>query len=64
MVWEGRDGRSQTDYILVTDRRLFWNVSVRDLRHNSDHYMVLGCLYSAPMREHIKYLRGIKRPPL
>ena len=33
MVWAGRDVRSRTDYILGTDRRLFWNVSVRDPRH-------------------------------
>ena len=31
---------SRTDYILGTDRRLFRNVSIRDPRHNSDHYMV------------------------
>ena len=37
MIWEGRKVRSQTDYILGTDRRLFWNVSVQDPRHNSYH---------------------------
>ena len=42
MIREGRVVRSRTDYILGTDRHLFWNVSVRDLRHNTDHYMVLG----------------------
>ena len=40
--------RSQTEYILGMDRRLFRNVTVRDPWHNSDHYMVLGCLPSAP----------------
>ena len=42
MIREGREVRSRTDYILVTDRILFGNVSIRDPRHNSDHYMVLG----------------------
>ena len=49
------------------DCRLFWNVSIRDPRHNSDHTMVLGCLHSAPLREQAKYLGGRKhlliRPP-
>ena len=48
MIWEGREVRSQMVYILGTDHRIFWNVSVQDLRHNSDQYMVLGCLRSAP----------------
>ena len=49
MQKKGQVVRSWTDYILGTDRRLFRNVSVRDPRHNSDHYMVLGCLPSAPL---------------
>ena len=60
MVREGKVFRSRTDYILGTDRRLFWNVSVWDPRHNTNHYMVLGCLCSAPEREHNKYLTGSK----
>ena len=32
--------------------------------HNSYHYMVLGCLHSASMREHARYLGGRKRIPL
>ena len=64
MVREGREVRSRTDYILGTDLRLFWNVSVRDPRHNSDHYMVLGYLRSAPLREHSEYLGRRKRLPL
>ena len=39
-------------------------MSVRNPRHNSDHYMVLGFLRSAPLREHSRYLRGRKRIPL
>ena len=64
MVREGKVVRSQTDYILGTDQSLFWNVSVRDPRQNTDHYMVLGCLRSAPDREHAKYLTGHKKLPL
>ena len=56
MIWEGKEVRSRTDYILGTDRCLFWNVSARDPMHNSDHYMVLGCLRSAPLSEHSRYL--------
>ena len=40
----GKVIRSQTDYLLGTDRSLFRNVAVRDPRHNSDHYMVVGKL--------------------
>ena len=64
MIWEGREVRSRTDYILKTDHRLFVNVSVRDPRHNSYHYIVLVCLYNAPLREHARYLGGRKRLPL
>ena len=64
MVRAGREVRSQTDYILGTDRRLFCNVSVWDPRHNSDNYLVLGFLSSAPLREHSKYLWRSKRIPL
>ena len=64
MVWAGREVRSRTDYILGMDRHLFWNFSVWDPRHNSDHYMVLGCLHIAPLREHARYLGGSKRLPL
>ena len=59
-----REVRSWTDYILGTDRRLFRNVTVRDPRKNSDHYMVLGCLLSAPPMEHKRYLGGSKRWPV
>ena len=64
MLRKGRDVRFRTDYILGTDRRLFGNVSVRDPRHNSDHYMVLGCLYSDSLTEHKRYLGGRKKLPL
>ena len=64
MVREGKAVRSWTDYILGTDRRLLWNVSVREPRHSTDQYMVLDCLHSATEREHTKYLTGHKRLPL
>ena len=51
------------DYILDTDRHLIGNVSVRDPRHNSDHYMVLFCLHSSPLREHARYLGGAQASP-
>ena len=54
MIMEGRDVRSRTDYILGTDHHLFGNVSIRDPMHNSDHYMVLGCLHSASLKEHAR----------
>ena len=64
MVREGKVVRSWIYYILGTDRRLFWNVYVRDPRHNTDHYMVLGCL-AAPLRGNTQNTsRGRKRLPL
>ena len=56
MILVGREMRSRTDYILGTDRRLFWNVSVRDPRHNTDHHMVLGFLHRTPLRDYSRYL--------
>ena len=50
MVRLGREVSSRVDYILGTDCCLFRNVSARDLRHNSDHYLVIGCLRSTPLR--------------
>ena len=39
-------------------------MAVWDPWHNSDHYLVLGCLCSAPLMEHTKYLGRNRRPPL
>ena len=64
MVREGKVVRSRTDYLLGTDRSLFRNVSVRDPRHNTDHFMVVGCLRSAPEREHTRYIMGQRKMPL
>ena len=64
MLRKGREVQSWTDYILGTDRCLFKNVSVWDSRHNSDHYMVLGCLTSAFLTEHNHYQGVWKKLPL
>ena len=41
----GREVRSWTNYILDTDGCLLQNVVVWDARHNTYHYLVLGCLH-------------------
>ena len=41
---DGKEVRSRTVYIIVTDRRLFQDVAVRGPLNNSDYYMVLSCL--------------------
>ena len=64
MLRKGREMRSRMDNILGTDRRLFRNVTVRDPWHNSDYYMVLGCMTSFPPTEHKRYLGGRKRWPV
>ena len=64
MVREGKVVWSRTDYILGTEQSLIRNVSIRDPRHNTDHFMVVGYLHSAPAREHAKYLTGRKKLPL
>ena len=64
MVREGKVVRSRTDYLLGTDRSLFRNVSVRDTRHNTDYFMVVGCLRSAPARDHARYIKGRRKMPL
>ena len=38
------------DYILGSDRRIFQNVAVRDSRHNSDNFIVVGCLHGSSLR--------------
>ena len=67
MVREGKVVRSRTDYILGIDRSLFRNLSVWDPRHNTNHFMVMGCLRSAPERDNTRYISGrrksLPRPP-
>ena len=64
MIRDRREVRSWPNYIPGMDYRLFGNVSVWNPRHNSDHYIVLGCLHSAPLMKHASYLRGRKSLPL
>ena len=64
MVREGKVVRSRTDYLLGTDRSLFRNVSVWDPRRNTNHFMVVGCLRSAPEQEHARYIMGRIKMPL
>ena len=56
--------RFRIDYIMGTDRRLFGDVFVQNLQHNSDHYMVLGFLPSASLTDHKRYLGRWKKLPL
>ena len=64
-MWQkGQVVRSRTGYILGTDRRLFKNVAVRDSRHNTNHYMVLGCLPGAPLEATRQYQGGRKQWPV
>ena len=64
MVRGVRVVRSRTYYLLGTDRSIFRNVSVRDPRHNTDHFMVVVCLCSAPARDHARYIKGRRKMPL
>ena len=64
MLWNEMEVRSRTYYILGTDRHLFGDFAIRDPWHNLDHYMVLGCLTSASLTEHKRYLGGRKRWPV
>ena len=47
-----------------SDHQIIQNVAVWDPRHNSDHFMVMGCLRGASPREHYRYLGSRKRLPL
>ena len=64
MIHMGWEVRSRTDYILGTDHRLLQNVVVQDVRHNKNHYLVLGCLHGAAPEHNSCYLRKRKRFPL
>ena len=47
MLQQGRVVRSWTYYIIRKDSYLLQNVSVQDLRHDLDHYMIMGGLCAA-----------------
>ena len=63
MVQLGMEVRSRTDYILGTDYCLFRNVAIRDPQHNSDHYLVLVLLRSAPQGNTLSILGGAHGSP-
>ena len=64
MTCLGQEVWSRADFLLGTDHGLFWNVSVQEMSHKSDHYIILGCLHTATLREHTQYLRRYNRFPL
>ena len=51
-----REVRYWAGYILGTYSHLFHNVAVQDASHNTDHYLVLGCLRGATPDAHLRYL--------
>ena len=57
----GRKLRSCNNYILGTDSCLFQNVAVWDARHNTDHYLVLGCLLGAAPAARLRSLGNLTR---
>ena len=56
MQRQGWEVQSWTDSILGKDCRLLYKVSIRDPRHKTDNYMILGCLCGDVKREHNGYL--------
>ena len=56
MLQQERVVRSHTDYILGFSFRIFHNVDVQDPRHNSDHFVFMGCLRGSSLREPSHYL--------
>ena len=56
--------QSWMDYIFRIDHCLFRNVFIRDLGHNTDHYMILGCFQSSTQMEHNCYLWWNMRLPI
>ena len=60
-VWEVL---SRTYYILGIGSCLFQNAAVWDARHNTDHYLVLGCLRGAKPTTYSRYLGKRTRFPI
>ena len=50
----GQEVRSRNNYILGIDSFLFYKVAVQDARHNTEHYLVLGCLHGAAPTTHLR----------
>ena len=57
-------GALPANYIVGTDSNLLQKMAVQDAWHNTDHYLVLGCLRGAPLAKHSHYLANKKRFPL
>ena len=55
---------SWIDFLLGTDCRLYQNMLVWYAQHNSDNYLVLGCLQGALVQEHAHYLGSKHNLPL
>ena len=55
MLYCVHEVRSWTEYIIGTGRRLLKIYAFQDTRHNSDHYLVLGCLRNVTLKEHRCY---------
>ena len=63
MVGLCQEVQSRKEYLLVMDQYLFRNISVWDLWHNLDHYMILGCLNISNLRQKPSTSGGICTPP-
>ena len=59
MGGSGQEVLSWMDYIPGTYCRLFQDVVFRNLRHNSDYYMFLGCLRGYLEKELTDYLHKV-----
>ena len=64
MHWGSQEMRSWTDYIMGTESHLFRNVVVQDAKHNTDHYLLLGCLCGSTPAAHSRYLERHTRFPI
>ena len=51
----GREVSSWTDYIMDTYSHLLQNEAVQDVQHNTEYYLVLGCLSGAKPATHLRY---------
>ena len=67
-TWRMQQGRqevrSQMYYILGIDSRLFQYISVRDMRHQLDHYISMGYLRGELKEDLMGYLRKVHCLPL
>ena len=56
MLRGGQEVRFWTNCLLGTYLRLFQNVAVWDMWHNTDHYLVMGYLRRVVPDAHLRYL--------